>query len=277
MSEFSCYQSEVKKDIEVAIHIWKEILQKYEGNNIEFAYTKGSAMKKWQSSIDYVPILSDIDIHVKLKDGKVLLENAKDKFLKANEIASEYEENFVRHRPEYFHIPRIQLVILNPLLDDPSFVLPSPNEVQPFIGELLEVEQQTDEEIRKIDLQNILELEEVLITLPERTIERTGIDLWTLIRRLNWRVSPTPIRLLTQIEENPKEIWKLNRTTIVDKLNKVGFTKIANHYRKYYLEGWKAFLSDFKNARSLRNLIVHGYLVLKLSLEEAKLLIKQKP
>ena len=39
------------------------------GNELKYAYTKGSGIKPWDTPIDYVPILSDIDIHFMLTEG----------------------------------------------------------------------------------------------------------------------------------------------------------------------------------------------------------------
>src|SRR5699024_3931053 len=38
-------------------------------DQIEGIYLKGSATKPWESPLDYVPELSDVDIHLLLRDG----------------------------------------------------------------------------------------------------------------------------------------------------------------------------------------------------------------
>ena len=101
-------------------------------------------------------------------------------------------------------------------------------------------------------------------------IDRTGLDLWSMIRRMNWRISPSPIRLLNQSHENPLDLWKLNRTKIAEELEKQEFHLIAESFKDYYYEGWIVFMEDFTNSQSLRRLISAGFEVLKLFLEEAR-------
>ena len=101
-------------------------------------------------------------------------------------------------------------------------------------------------------------------------IDRTGIDLWCMVRRLNWRVSPSPVRLLSQTSENPLDLWVLNRTKISEELEKNDYHLIAESYKDYYYEGWIAFMEDFTNSQSMRRIISSGFEVLKLCLDETR-------
>ncbi|MHA1218960.1 MAG: hypothetical protein ACTSO5_09805 [Candidatus Heimdallarchaeaceae archaeon] len=104
-------------------------------------------------------------------------------------------------------------------------------------------------------------------------IDRTGLDLWTMVRRMNWRISPAPIRLLSQYHDKPLDLWELNRTKMVKELEKQEFYLIAESYKDYYYEGWITFMEDFTNSQSLRRLISSGFEVMKLCLEEARKLV----
>lgn len=42
-------------DISIAVNIWKDIILDYFLEEIEYLYAKGSALKPWESNIDYVP------------------------------------------------------------------------------------------------------------------------------------------------------------------------------------------------------------------------------
>ena len=60
-------QEDIKQDIQIAIKVWKDMLNDFMPDNIDYIFTKGSSAKKWESDMDYVPVISDVDIHVKLK------------------------------------------------------------------------------------------------------------------------------------------------------------------------------------------------------------------
>ena len=49
-----------RADIEHAILAWTEALRETLGERLSYVYAKGSAVKRWDSPIDYVPILSDL-------------------------------------------------------------------------------------------------------------------------------------------------------------------------------------------------------------------------
>ena len=101
-------------------------------------------------------------------------------------------------------------------------------------------------------------------------VDRTGLDLWSLARRISWRVSPSPVRVLTQHSDDPLSLWELNRTSITEELEKRDLFLISETYKDYYYEGWIAFMEDFSNSQSMRRVISTGFEVLKLCLEEGK-------
>ncbi len=184
-----------------------------------------------------------------------------------------YETRYLEKNPKYFHIPRTQIVKLNKMIDEPDFIHPREDEITPLIGRPVLIENPSDEIIKKVDLQCLLDLEEFLPTLSMSMIDRTGLDLWTMVRRMNWRISPAPIRLLNQSHDKPLDLWELNRTKITKELEKQEFYLIAESYKDYYYEGWITFMEDFTNSQSLRRLISSGFEVMKLCLEEARKLV----
>lgn len=112
------FVEKAKKDIETAIEIWKELLTENYNVILEYAYAKGSAVKNWQSEIDYVPIISDLDIQVKFKENRFFFEN-QDLFVNLDEssnLVREYEKRFYKRRKKPLHLPRMQVTILNKFL-----------------------------------------------------------------------------------------------------------------------------------------------------------------
>ena len=62
----------------------------------------------------------------------------------------------------------------------------------------------------------------------------------------------------------------MNRTCIIRELEAVGLTDLATVYRSYYIKGWEAFETGFKDNRIMRGLIALAYDVLWQSHEIAK-------
>lgn len=270
MPDWSDLQKRAKSDVDVALNAWVEVLSKELGSRIKYAYSKGSALKKWESPIDYVPTLSDIDIHIMLDDDDLLFSGTSESFDEAMHISKRYEEVFIRLQPEHLHIPRSQLMIINRLTADVNYVPPRMQDIHLLMGEIPKPEFPTDDEIRKIDKQNLMDYDKFIETLPRRIFDRTGLDYWTIVREMTWRVSPCPIRLLTQLIDNPLDIWSWNRTTITNELRSHGYNDISNHYRDFYVSGWNLFLSTFASSEDYRNCITGGYYSLVKCREEVQ-------
>ncbi|MHA3964269.1 MAG: hypothetical protein AM325_012115 [Candidatus Thorarchaeota archaeon SMTZ1-45] len=254
--------TKVKNDVLCAIEVWRNLLEEIFDSRLEYAYAKGSAVKKWESPIDYVPVISDLDIHVMMTDSEVLFPKTKMGFESAVHVSKEYEDRFRRTRDDHLHIPRSQVVHINPNLNDPSFFLPRVSEVHVMVGSPKDAKMPIAEEIRNSDYSQIQELASYLEDLPRQTFDRVGFDFWALLRRMNWRVSPAPIRILTQYHSSPAEVWNWNRTRILKELKEKELTPIADLYQKYYDVGWELFLSNFTDYAKFRELVVHGYAVL---------------
>lgn len=55
---------EARKDVETAIAVWGELIPKRMGDKISYATLEGSVLKSWDDLVDYVPVISDLDIHI---------------------------------------------------------------------------------------------------------------------------------------------------------------------------------------------------------------------
>ncbi len=257
-----------KDDVTSAVDVWSDILPDTFGSRLEYAYVKGSALKEWDSFIDYVPILSDVDIHIMLTDSEDLFPGTRQGFYSSIDVTIAYEKGFREIRPDHLHIPRMQVMHINPNLG--KFTLPMVSDVHVMIGSPKDGRVPTNEDVRSRDYVELQELDEYLKDLPRQTFDRVGLDFWALLRRMCWRVSPSPVRLLTQTHNSPLDVWKWNRTKIVQELRKNEFETIAESYERYYIAGWRLFLSDFTSSEELRKTIVEGYNVLQGCIREVK-------
>lgn len=83
-------------------------------------YAKGSSIKPWDSLLDYVPELSDVDIQLVLHDP-LLLNNLE----LSLEVQSQIERRFFARVPQPLHLPRPQIQVINRFLSSKTFS-PSP-------------------------------------------------------------------------------------------------------------------------------------------------------
>ncbi len=269
MSEYSAYMKQARKEVDSCLNIWKDIFEEYYSKSLEYAYAKGSATKEWTSFIDYVPVLSDVDIHLKVHKHSNFLDDD-NSFHESVNISEMYENRFIEQNPNYFHLPRTQIIKINDIVDQVDFVFPKKTGIYPLIGNPEFENNPSNDAIKQYDLNNLLKLEEFLPSQPMSMIDRTGLDLWTMIRRITWRVSPSPVRLISQSSDEPLDLWELNRTSIAVELVKCEYHLIAESYKDFYYEGWIAFMEDFSNSQTLRRIISTGFEILKMCLEEAK-------
>ncbi|MHA2290324.1 MAG: hypothetical protein ACXABG_16175, partial [Promethearchaeota archaeon] len=101
------------KDVQTCLNIWKDILIEEFPGKIVVIYSKGSACKPWESAIDYVPILSDVDIHVRFANTDQDDPLSHLSMKKALDISQKYEKRFYRRRKDFIHLPRAQVVSIN--------------------------------------------------------------------------------------------------------------------------------------------------------------------
>lgn len=269
MSEHSKYMKQARKEVDSCLDIWKEIFEKNYSKSLEYAYAKGSATKHWDTYIDYVPVLSDVDIHLKVNKHSNFLGDD-NSFHESVNISEMYETTFLEQNQNNFHLPRTQVIKIDDIVDKVNFIQPRETSIVPVFGTPVLEDNPSNEVIKQIDLKNVLDLEKFLPTLPMSMMDRTGLDLWSLVRRLNWRVSPSPVRILSLSSDNPLDLWEMNRTSITEQLEKHDLHLISESYKDYYYEGWISFMEGFSNSQSLRRIISNGFDVLKLCLEEAK-------
>ncbi|MFX0108686.1 MAG: hypothetical protein ACFE7R_10400 [Candidatus Hodarchaeota archaeon] len=275
MFDFSYLQKQARQEVKICLQAWTEILNDELGDRIDYVYSKGSAMKKWDSAIDYVPVISDVDIHILLKDQNALFSESEDAFTDAMRFSKRYEDIFFELEPNPLHFPRSQLIHVNEFLKEEGFVPPRVEDVKPVIGTPRQNSLQSSETIRQIDLSNLLKLKDYLDAVPMVAVDRAGFDFWSLIRRMLWKVSPAPVRVITQSHEDPLEVWTWNRTKIASTLDEIELSDIAEQYRGFYEAGWDLFLSNMTSRDDYRRMVEFGYRVLRNCYEKAKELDSQ--
>ncbi|MHA2502526.1 MAG: hypothetical protein ACXAE3_06645 [Candidatus Kariarchaeaceae archaeon] len=240
-----------RKDVEWSIEYWTALLGE-KISDLEYIYCKGSSIKAWDSKIDYVPMLSDVDIHLKTFSGE-RIESILD-LHQALEISHTYEIEFKELYPNSLHTPRVQLIALDTERLD-SFVPPLRRQIRLLKGDYSPSSHLSNEELRHIDKENLLETATYLPQLVDSVLDRIGIEFWSVLRRLTWRLSPAPVRLLNQDSDDPLDTWTWNRTQIVTELRNSGWSNIAETYSQFYLLGWDLFESGMQSSSIMRDMI----------------------
>jgi len=255
---------EARKDVEAAISVWGELITERMGERIRYAMLKGSVLKRWDSIVDYVPVISDLDIHIGTIKDQPLFPQDRDGFQYALETTRLYEERFIGLRPNHIHIPRPQIVKME---SHQTMWLPErPDDILSMFGEVPFRKEESEEDCRKRDHEALLELDALLNRMPGRIIDRIGLEYFRIFRELCYIVSPTPVRVLSQFTDS-RRAWKMNRTGIINGIDREGLTALAAVYRSYYLKGWEAFETGFTDNDLMRELIALAYDVLWKSYE----------
>lgn len=145
------------------------------------------------------------------------------------------------------------------------FVYPRLQDVKVLYGKPVFPKELSAEKIRKIDSLTLKNLKSILNKVPFDLLDRSDpFEYYNLLRRMTYIVSPSPIRLLTQllITENPYDIWNWNRTTIVRKLRTLSLINIATSYEAYYLKSWDLYTTIFKNVEKFIEVLTLGWKLL---------------
>ncbi len=216
--------------------------------SISGIYVKGSAYKRWDSMIDYVPEFSDVDLHIRFHkedDGQKYLGTLD----QALSIAQGARSSFLIRAPNASHFPRPQLIVLNELEKLDGYC-PSPvGLVHTLYGEPYVPARRDDyAATQPDDAQRFIKDAEFLDDqLPMKVIDRPGLYAWRVVWLIVWRVGPVGPRLLTHLGLHPYDAWSLNRTGIVEELITRGKLDIAQAYVDFYLAGWDGYRSDFRD------------------------------
>ncbi|UCE26792.1 MAG: hypothetical protein JSW52_10675 [Candidatus Coatesbacteria bacterium] len=260
-------RGEVKSILDAYVETLFEFIPQDELKGI---YFKGSAQKEWDTPLDYVPELSDVDIHVLFATAP--RGEFPDTVEDALAIAAAAERKFYENIAAPVHFPRVQLMVLNRLMEEPDFMGTPPGATTVLYGaEPPETDYGDVERIVELDSQRLVAEESFLRRLPPQLVDRPGRYIWDVLRRLTWRVAPAGPRALTVLGAAPPgEVWVANRTAVIGLLRDAGEDALADDYSRFYLYGWDYFLLGYEDFDAARSCALAGARVLVRTIEIGK-------
>jgi hypothetical protein len=238
------------------------------GDSIEGLWLKGSAAKSWDTPIDYVPEISDVDIHYRVADTKSFLRELDDAIQMHVEIA----RRFRSLQPSPVHVPRPQFISVSQIEQSPDYIPSPPATIKTLYGASPPAVSNLDQHfVRVVDQQNLLKSAdpEFLNKAIADLVERPGHHLYPALRPLNWRVSPTGSRALSVLGVDYSTAWSANRTNTVEMLRLHDQEELADQFSAYYSSAWEFFLSNWQDEDAGRAAFAAGVMVLRLSAEVA--------
>ena len=225
---------------------------------IEGIHFKGSAQKTWDSPIDYVPELSDVDIHVLFADDSDV-ERHLGTAEQAMQIQAEVEKRYFAELRDPVHVARPQLIVLNHLLKQADYLGSPKGSVTALYGpEPPEPDYDDLARVHDIAHRQLTELEAYLEHFPLHVVDKPGKYLRQSLRQIVWRVSPIGPKVLVLHGVAPEEAWGMNRTAIVEALMTLGEERLAGDYAGFYLGGWQYFLSAHGDHDAARKALLSG-------------------
>jgi hypothetical protein len=224
-------------------------------------FFKGSAFKVWDDLVDYVPEVSDVDIHVWFE-----ADDGFDKTFPTLEAALEFSAKagarFFAACPKPLHVPRVQLIALNELLRYEAFVSnPAGNPHSHFGLEYPSGQNLDPDVIRATDSRNLLEEAEQVLNVikPERMVDKHSKDFRSILCDLGERVGPLASRAMSLLGASSEEAWGgHNRSNLLLKLEAQGQHDLVSSIRGFYWNAWTYFLSQNRDGDAARNAIRHA-------------------
>ena len=240
-----------------------QLLEQCPESEIRGIYLKGSACKPWDSPLDYVPEISDVDVHVWFHDDLSWSKHL-GTVSKALELQRGIEVRYSTRFPSPLHEPRPQLIVMNKMMAELEHFVHSPQStVSVLFGEHVPASNYSNvDAIRRYDAASLVEQDKWVDSMPLHLVDKPGRYVREGVRQLTFRVSPVCSRVLHISGVDTETSWSVNRTTGSSMLRDRGLVELADAYVTYYMSAWRFFLSGFADTDAGRSAIEAGGQVL---------------
>jgi hypothetical protein len=259
-------RASIRAEVETMRQAYTQTLIEHGGSSVRDLFFKGSALKTWDSLVDYVPELSDIDLHLWVHDD-AKLEWGLEPCL---EIQARVEHYFFEQHPQPVHVPRVQLMILTEaVIEARGFVGAPARTNRSEFGNTYPARVPSGLETREMDQQSILRDAQAPGFEGHRIIDETSKHLRRFIRDLSWRMGPLASRVLSVLGTDFDTAWGHNRTHLLGLLEARGQAALASSIKGFYVSGWQYFLSRDLNGDAGRSTLLHAREAQRLACEIA--------
>lgn len=218
----------------------------------------GSASKPWESVIDYVPGISDVDVHIEFRGSDLFSRRVRD-VRSAIRYALAMEEEFKRLSPNPYHVPILQLHTVNGLRKREGYMETPRHSITTLLGSAprhgaVKADMGV---LRSLVLQNREFVRKFPLTLSDKTMESMDSG----IRKVSGKMGSTAASALCLLGVPYDDAFGSNRTRVTRKLTRLGHGGTAREFAAFYLYGWRHHMDrDFP---SLRDCLSHGHAALK--------------
>jgi hypothetical protein len=224
------------------------VLAEAPGGAVDGVYLKGSSVRPWTSRIDYVPEVSDVDVHVRVHAEA---KEATRSLAFALRVADGTQELFNQRFPRAMHSPRPQLFFLGDIEEMSGYLPSTPDSVVVLHGNEYRAGTESEYAACVADDRTrfLADADFVRDNIAGKIIDRPGKLAWQAVASLTWRVAPAGPRLLTQLGRTPYDVWAMNRTSVTRTLQSLRHGEVAAAYAGFYLAAWDGYLTGFEDAR----------------------------
>ena len=215
------------------------------------AYFKGSGFKHWHGPLDYVPELSDVDIHLLFAEPFRQVLTDLDTAIRVQGAA---ETHFRKAIPDPLHWPRPQLTNANDLWKQEDYVATPAGTVSVLFGPPYPAFPDDPEWVCAEDRQRLLD--NTGLDMASVIVDRPGPYMTVAQQRFSWRVSPTAARVASVRSGEPERAWSSNRSELMSWLVELGERALAEDITDYYLQAWQFFLSGYHDGDAGRSALL---------------------
>lgn len=262
--------SVIRCEVEAMVDAVAGTLVETLGGALGGLWLKGSATRPWDSPLDYVPELSDVDFHFRLgepdpgRPGKHALKLTTEDVL---EMHAEIDRRFTAAIADPIHTPRPQILAIDNVESIPGHV-PSPLDAVRTLHGPAHIGPSADldpDVIARNEASRLIASADPNMLKSETLglLENPGRHLFRTLRALAWHVSPVGARVLCARTGDFERAWSANRTAIVLALAELGEEQLAERIVGYYTSAWRFFLSGWRDADAGRSAFRHAIAMLE--------------
>jgi len=237
------------------------------GDAVAGIYLVGSAQHPWDTPIDYVPELSDVDIHLRLADTASVPPLDTTRSL---DVQRQVETRFFAQHPHSLHVPRPQIVVLNDNRHRGGTQIRPSRAIRVLYGAPYPESPSEATRFVHAECERMIGERAYIDQLPYKVVDRPGHYLWEVLRSAARHISAVGPRVLMFAGLAPDEAWSLNRTGVVGELNARGESEFAFAYASYYIATWQYHFSGRTYSAAAREAVRAGVEVLERGIESAR-------